>query len=107
MPMQSAANTGASFADKDPWDVDEARRSPDWEDWQKAMKEELDQLEETKTWELVKHKARLVTQGYSSSMLRTPLAQISCSQPSPLRNTRQARLPCSDGQVWFGTVVQT
>jgi hypothetical protein len=79
------------LAEKPPWNLREAREAVDWEKWKIAIKEELDQLEETKTWELVdlpeghkpigckwvfnrkrnenrkivRYKARLVAQGFT------------------------------------------
>jgi Reverse transcriptase (RNA-dependent DNA polymerase) len=87
----SAMQGKVGLAEKDPWDLREAKEAVDWDKWEVAIKEELDQLEETKTWELmdlpegrepignkwvfvqkrdesgdiVKHKARLVAQGFS------------------------------------------
>jgi hypothetical protein len=75
----------------DPRNLTEAKKRPEWPSWEKGIKEELDQLEELKTWELVerpkgvnvvgskwvfrakrnasgevvRHKARLVAQGFS------------------------------------------
>jgi Reverse transcriptase (RNA-dependent DNA polymerase) len=87
----SAMQGKVGLAEKDPWDLREAKEAVDWDKWEVAIKEELDQLEKTKTWELmdlpegcepignkwvfvqkrdesrdiVKHKARLVAQGFS------------------------------------------
>jgi Reverse transcriptase (RNA-dependent DNA polymerase) len=87
----SAMQGEVGLAEKDPWDLREAKEAVDWDEWKVAIKDKLDQLEETKTWELtdlpegckpignkwvfiqkrdesgdiVKHKARLVAQGFS------------------------------------------
>jgi hypothetical protein len=86
----SAAHADVGLAEKPPWNLREAKEAVDWEKWEVAIKEELDQLEETKTWELVdlpegrepigckwvfdrkrdekgeiRHKARLVAQGFT------------------------------------------
>jgi hypothetical protein len=87
----SVVNTDVGLAEKPPWDLREAKEAVDWEKWEVAIKEELDQLEEMKTWELVDlpegrepigckwvfdrkrdekgeivhHKARLVAQGFT------------------------------------------
>ena len=79
------------LTEKDPTSLKEAQDAHDWLDWEKAIAEELDQHEKLKTWELVdlptgrqaignkwvfvrkrdehgnviKHKARLVIQGFS------------------------------------------
>ena len=87
----STANEERGLAEKDPWMLEDAQQSHDWEEWDKAIKTELDQLEQLKTWELVnllerhqairnkwvfvwkrnehgnvvKHKARLVIQSFA------------------------------------------
>jgi Reverse transcriptase (RNA-dependent DNA polymerase) len=87
----SAMNAEVGIAEKDPWDLKEAREAADWDKWEVAIKEELDQLEEMKAWDLVdlpedqepigckwvflrkrdengtviRHKACLVAQGYA------------------------------------------
>ena len=79
------------LAEKDPANIREAENAPDWEEWKKAMDDEINQLNERKTWKLVdlppdrsaignkwvfvrkrdengaiiSHKARLVAQGCS------------------------------------------
>jgi hypothetical protein len=86
-----AAFNESGLAPDDPKSIEEARKSPEWPEWEKAVHAELDQLKEMKTWELidppegripvgnkwvlvrkfnragelVKNKARLVAKGYS------------------------------------------
>ena len=86
-----AAYGEASVTPEDPKNLSEAKQSPDWPEWEKAIKVELDQLAKMKTWKLthlpkerkaitnkwvfvrkytkegklVKYKARLVARGYS------------------------------------------
>jgi hypothetical protein len=81
----------ANLASEDPQSLTEARESPDWPEWEKAIHIELDQLNYRKTWTLVdppkkhniiknkwvfvhkydklgkltKYKAQLVAKGYS------------------------------------------
>jgi hypothetical protein len=43
----------ANLASEDPQSLTEARESPDWPEWEKAIHIELDQLNQRKTWTLV------------------------------------------------------
>jgi len=87
----NAAFNKANIASEDPRSLQEARESPEWPDWEKAIQNELDQLIQRNTWVsvdppkeqvpiknkwvfvkkydklgiLTKYKARLVAKGYS------------------------------------------
>jgi hypothetical protein len=49
----SAVSAEIRLAEKDPWDLREAKEASNWENWKAAIKDELNQLEEMKTWKLV------------------------------------------------------
>ena len=49
----AAADTEIGIADSDPKNLNEAMAALDWKEWEKAIKVELKQLEDTGTWELV------------------------------------------------------
>ena len=89
----TVANTEIGIADSDPKNLNEAMAAPDWESWDEAIHEELNQLHDMGTWKLVDlpegreaigskwvfirkcdehgnvvhHKVRLVAQGYSQT----------------------------------------
>src|SRR6202453_3692744 len=52
-----AANAEIQSGGDEPQSLDEAQRSPDWKEWERAVKEELDQLREKGTWILVEKPA--------------------------------------------------
>jgi hypothetical protein len=49
----SAMKNEVGLTVKDPWDLKEAKEAPDWEQWEVAIQEELDQLRDMGVWELV------------------------------------------------------
>ena len=48
-----AAFNESGIAPDDPKTVKEAKNSPEWPEWEKAVRTELDQLENMQTWVLV------------------------------------------------------
>jgi hypothetical protein len=53
MSSDELINAALNVASEDPQSLTEARESPDWPEWEKAIHIELDQLNQRKTWTLV------------------------------------------------------
>ena len=65
-----AANTEIQSGGDEPQSLNEAQRSPDWKEWERAVKEELDQLREKGTWILVEKPADAIPVGLQLFSLR-------------------------------------